>query len=145
MAFAGNVDWANAFCFPIRDGRRRWRSPRGRNREEALLLNPCEDRPEEHLQFIAGGLVRPVEIDEVAKRGRWSIEIYGLLRQDLVDARKETETFIRTALEHARAAVQDAVLATTAEARANGDPKAAQTWRSGPFLALARQVLQRSA
>lgn len=50
--------------------------------EGALILNPCEDEPADHLTFLEDGSV----VSET-KRGQVTIEILGLNRMDLVNAR----------------------------------------------------------
>jgi len=53
-------------------------------REPALLIDPCLDAPEDHLVFHENGLV-----SELSKKGKVTIEILGLNRQELVYARKK--------------------------------------------------------
>lgn len=53
--------------------------------EEPLLLHPCRDRPEEHLEFLAGGLIRE---QEGSARGRATITVLGLQRKALKEARR---------------------------------------------------------
>lgn len=65
--------------------------------EKAILLNPCEDRPDQYLVFDEKGVVSsrvppeqsalnmPKDVD----RGAITIEILGLNRPDLVEARRE--------------------------------------------------------
>ncbi len=92
-----------ANLFPIADESRRWRSHRSKNREEPLLLNPCDDDPEQHLEFLDKGLVRPA-LDAVgapSRKGEASIEVYGLARKDLVEQRERKQTRVRAALQQA--------------------------------------------
>jgi uncharacterized protein (TIGR02646 family) len=50
--------------------------------EIALLIDPCNDRPEEHLIFKENG-----EVDFLTEKGNATIEIFKLNRADLVEAR----------------------------------------------------------
>lgn len=52
--------------------------------EEPLLLNPCEDNPEEHLFFSENGTV-----SSSTERGQITIEVLALNREALVASRKE--------------------------------------------------------
>lgn len=60
-------------------------------REKRLLLDPCADAPEQHLEFAEDGTVRPaVGSDGRESRvGKVSIEVFGLRRGKLVQARHE--------------------------------------------------------
>lgn len=60
--------------------------------EQALLLNPCDDQPNEHLEYIVEGrpsisLMLPRGIPDPSLRGATSIQIYGLNRLGLVQER----------------------------------------------------------
>lgn len=138
--------------FPVADERRRRRSHRSRSREEPLLLNPCDDEPQEHLEFVADGLVRPAAVanGSASVKGAKSIEVYGLLRADLVEQRAVKQRRVR-------AAIQSALdLAALVEQAPNGQLRAAlesQATRlmeearthlneSEPFLAAARAVFR---
>ncbi len=60
--------------------------------EGALLLHPCVDpHPEEHLEFLAHGLLRAALAAGGAEsaKGSASIPVYGLMRPLLVQARKQ--------------------------------------------------------
>ena len=72
--------------FPV-EGRRAQRGAKGAalDREQRLLLDPCRDkRPEESLDFWENGTV--VGRDE---RGLTTIDVFGLNRLQLVEARRE--------------------------------------------------------
>lgn len=62
--------------------------------EKNLLLDPCHDDIEEHLQFTVDGTVTPL-----SGRGKITIELLGLNRIELVDKRKLACTDLRTFLE----------------------------------------------
>lgn len=61
--------------------------------EERLLLHPAIDDPKKHLRFLADG-----NIEELSEQGKKSIEIYGLNRDNLIDARKKIIFEERTVL-----------------------------------------------
>jgi hypothetical protein len=61
-----------------------------------LLLNPCIDKPEEHLSFDEAGLVRPVVNGVESARGKISIDAYALQRKDLVEARRDKLNELRS-------------------------------------------------
>lgn len=79
--------------FPLAPGSRHARGPGGEAAEIPLLLNPCKDRPEEHLAFlkVSEGVVRARRgpTGELSVKARVSIEVYGLNRIALVLDRKE--------------------------------------------------------
>lgn len=79
--------------FPIRAGALRLQ-PEGVAflAEEALLLNPCTDIPNDHLEFVCSGtpvasLVIPRSDPDPSERGAVSIQVYGLNRLGLVQER----------------------------------------------------------
>ena len=73
--------------FPLVDEARRARRPEAESSEKGqqLLLHPCRDRPETHLEFLANGLIRP---RANSRKGKASIEVYGLQRKWLAEARR---------------------------------------------------------
>jgi uncharacterized protein (TIGR02646 family) len=86
--------------FPLEDPTRRARQPGDERHERALLLDPCADEPSEHLEFVEGGLVRPAlaEGGRESRKGAASIQVFGLRRPGLVQARKALEKKIRARL-----------------------------------------------
>ncbi len=55
-----------------------------------LLLNPCQDEPSEHLEFLDEGAVRAKQVaGETSRKGSASIETYALNRSELAAARRE--------------------------------------------------------
>jgi uncharacterized protein (TIGR02646 family) len=79
--------------FALRDENFRRNSHKKKLHEEEpfrLLIDPCKDDPEELLEFLKSGLLRPREKngkpDEMAQ---YSIDVYALQREVLVKARKE--------------------------------------------------------
>lgn len=72
--------------FPIQGRRARpGAGPEELARERPLLLDPCLDDPEEHLVFDASG-----HVASETERGRVTIEVLGLNRQELVELREQT-------------------------------------------------------
>jgi hypothetical protein len=81
----GTCNRQKANRFPlIAESRRAFAEGREVN-EQPLLLNPCEDHPEEHLVFNDDGTV----VSETP-RGQATISVLGLNRDTLVQARRET-------------------------------------------------------
>lgn len=70
--------------FPVKSTRQLFHSEsRG---EETLLLDPCEDEPQRHLEYSDEGLVLGK-----TEKGDMSIEVYGLNRRSLVEERRERQ------------------------------------------------------
>lgn len=70
--------------FPLVDEEKRAFKPGEEEREEPLLLNPCTDRPAEHLVFHASG-----EVFSDTPKGKTTIAVLGLNRPQLVRNRAE--------------------------------------------------------
>ena len=89
--------------FPLKDENRRATAPDMVAQEEPLLLNPCDDPPDEHLEFFEAdgrkALLRP---RAGSQRGQASIEIYGLNRVDLVLERQERLATLESTLKDLR-------------------------------------------
>ncbi len=65
-----------------------------RQREDALLVDPCFDLPSDHLDFVEDGQVIPL-----TEKGEVSIDVLTLNRPDLIEARRhEIETFLGNAV-----------------------------------------------
>jgi uncharacterized protein (TIGR02646 family) len=62
--------------------------------EEPLLLDPCEDEPEQHFLYLGDGTV----VSDT-ERGRVTCDVFGLNRAQLVDARRETVAEVSAELE----------------------------------------------
>lgn len=83
--------------FPIADVRKRWRDPDQENEEEPLLLNPCDENPEDwpelHLRFDQEAVILPREDPKdgsrLSQKAIASIRVYALNRTELVLARQE--------------------------------------------------------
>lgn len=100
--------------FPIAPGSPRWAAPKAANTEERLLIDPCRDDPADHLTYavapgaplgvmqakaVGGGdamvptaataaaAVADADAAGVSRMGAVSIQVYGLNRTGLVQAR----------------------------------------------------------
>ncbi|MFU1991963.1 AAA family ATPase [Priestia megaterium] len=92
-----SYDWTNLYLscktcisnkrnhFPLKDEARRAKFWGETRQEKPLLLDPCVDTPEKHLYFEKDGYVLPKTF-----RGKVSIEILNLNRDELVYSRKKT-------------------------------------------------------
>lgn len=79
----GKANW-----FPLADERRRATTPRKVAREPRLLLDPCIDRPEQHLRFTPEGDIQPRTVrGRPSPMGEATIETCGLARIGLMQAR----------------------------------------------------------
>jgi uncharacterized protein (TIGR02646 family) len=77
--------------FPVSNESRRATGPDAANRERPLLLHPYFDEPMEHLEFVDEGLIRPRKRgSRPSRKGKTSIEVYGLQRHGLVNRRATT-------------------------------------------------------
>jgi uncharacterized protein (TIGR02646 family) len=85
--------------FPLHKDSPRARRPRADRRETPLLLNPCQDEPSRHLQFVAecGKSVVRAKKPKKGKpaMGQPSIDVYGLNRKGLVEARTAALVLLR--------------------------------------------------
>ena len=74
--------------FPLRDEMWRARLPDELSREagQRLLLHPCRDRPERHVEFTATGGIRA---RSGSRKGSTSIPVLGLGRSELNEARRK--------------------------------------------------------
>lgn len=79
--------------FPLLDEKRRVRTPpasgEGTEARQRLLLDPCRDRPEAHLEFLPNGLIWARKTGSAySRKGLESIQAYGLTRKELKEARR---------------------------------------------------------
>lgn len=73
--------------FPLEDEGTRALGPKDDlKREKRLLLDPCEDQPEDHLRYTVDGQIIAVAGD---RKGETSIAVFHLERRRLRDARRE--------------------------------------------------------
>ena len=75
--------------FPLASERTRAKKNGDEKKEKPLLLDPCFDEPEKHLEFTEEGIVRPAleKNNKESRKGKVSIEVYGLGRKRLVSRR----------------------------------------------------------
>jgi hypothetical protein len=92
--------------FPLADEATRATGPNEERKEKRLLLHPYRDSPRSHLEFDDEGLVWA---RNGSRKGRVSIDVYGLLRVGLVQERQKVVTFLRPAMGR----VEDAAAANT--------------------------------
>ena len=76
--------------------------------EKPLLIDPCNENPIPHLVFFEDGLVAPRDRSE---RGATTIDILGLNRAELVEARRARAKELRSALDEGRRMAPGARLA----------------------------------
>lgn len=93
--------------FPIANEKKRAKKPDEEKKEKPLLLNPCDDDPEKHLEFTEEGVVRPKRNGRLAAKAEESIRVYGLQRRRLVEARKERATLVLAQIERVRELNED--------------------------------------
>lgn len=76
--------------FPLISEDLRATEPGYEGNESPLLLDPCADHPEDHLEFMEDGNIRArlMAIDQESEKGLVSINVYGLRRVGLVHARE---------------------------------------------------------
>ncbi|RLJ73666.1 HNH endonuclease family protein [Pedobacter alluvionis] len=74
-----------------------------------LLLNPCVDDPELHLEYGAQGIIRPKkdQHNAVSEMGRKSIEVYVLQRVPLVQEREKVLIDIQAQMQRVNEAVDN--------------------------------------
>lgn len=105
--------------------------------EKALLIDPCIDKPEEHLIYNEEG-----EVDFLTPKGKTTIEIIKLNRIELVRARKIIIQELKKEWEHF------STLFSTPEKNMKSINKIVKSWgsifsneSSKPYLAIQRQIL----
>jgi len=82
--------------FPLEVEASRATQPGGEMHEQPLLLNPCVDQPEEHLEFTDDGRIRPKLVGGVpSARGEATIYYCGLRRANLLAARAAHARVVR--------------------------------------------------
>lgn len=136
--------------FPLEDESQRATAPGEETFESALLINPCIDDPEAHLEFLAEGPVRPALDDRgvPSERGATTIEVLGLDRLDLCDVRADQGIVIHRTIVHYRRA-HEALLNDPENVEAQTvleeevDELIRLTLPTTRFAALARQMIKR--
>lgn len=98
----GKANW-----FPLADERKRAAKPAAVAREPRLLLDPCVDKPEKHLDFTPEGDILPRVVRGVpSAMGEATIETCGLARIGLMQARARHRRFVENAALDVREALQ---------------------------------------
>lgn len=97
-----------ANLFPIANEQQRARHPNEERQEKRLLLDPCRDRPQTHLEFLPEGVVRAKikSNNKPSQKGFNSIEVYGLLRRGLVQARRDRLLLIDAQIHRVKRVIQ---------------------------------------
>jgi uncharacterized protein (TIGR02646 family) len=147
---SGKANW-----FPLPSGQKHARAPADVAQETPLLLNPCEDDPNQHLSFEEDGRVRGLANDGTtpSERGSTSIEVFGLMRIELVAERKERAILIRSTIRRIqrveRQSASDPSLLDDVEllTEYEDDVTALKTYvaATAPYAGMARQILERVA
>lgn len=88
--------------FPLADPTKRVSAPGKLDDEEPLLLNPCVDKPSDHLLFHIDGSITPL-----SQKGDTSIFILALKRKGLRTARREVTTKLEMLMEMAKRKLRD--------------------------------------
>jgi uncharacterized protein (TIGR02646 family) len=87
------VKTGKANRFPLEDESQRAFAPGKETSERPLLLDPCTDRPEEHLVFDLDG-----KVSSETSRGQTTIAVLGLNRRELLEARQIAATHMHNEL-----------------------------------------------
>lgn len=100
--------------FPLSDSSKHVRShsdPAGIKAEEEyrLLLNPCNDFPEEHLEYGEEGTIRAKKNKngELSQKGKTSIDVYVLQRVELVKSREKHLINIQAQIQRVNDVLED--------------------------------------
>lgn len=95
--------------FPILAETKRARQPEKERFEGRLLLDPCRDNPEKHLEFTEEGVIRPAlsNAGKSSRKGDESIKVYGLQRKGLVERRHERAVLILAQIQRVRELTED--------------------------------------
>jgi hypothetical protein len=137
--------------FPIKAGSPRAENPGDEVNEVPLLLNPCDHRPEGHLEFTEEGVVRPAltSSGQESRMGSVSIEVYGLRRPALVQARRDRAILIKAWIDEVEddlEALQQEPDDTRAEVRLERHLRNLREYlrEDKPYLAMAQQMVKAS-
>jgi len=138
--------------FPLLDEKRRVRTPpasgEGSEVRQRLLLDPCRDRPEAHLEFLPDGLIWARKTGSAhSRKGLESIRGYGLTRKELKEARRAHLLLLaqkmRGMLFHIDVLENDpGNAASLLEFRTQRDELRAQTAADQPYAGLTRQFVR---
>jgi uncharacterized protein (TIGR02646 family) len=136
--------------FPLTDEDKRASGPGGEELEDPLLIDPCTDDPEAHLEFLSEGPIRPALDHQGAPsmRGQVTIELLGLDRLDLCAVRADQGIVVSRTIRHfQRASIRFQQSPNSVSAREELDEEIDELQRlikaSTRFAALARQMIRR--
>ena len=94
--------------FPLANESQRAARPGDEVNEHPLLLDPCRDEPDDHLEFVDAGVVRAACADSgLSRRGACTIEVVGLKRWRLTRKLAGHLKMVDAAVERYREAVED--------------------------------------
>ncbi|WP_144473224.1 HNH endonuclease family protein [Bacillus tropicus] len=104
----GKVLTGKGNLFPLEDDlNRATRHYHSIESEIPLILNPCLDNPEDHIEFTNNGVIRPVLIDgDESIKGKTSINVYALDRIDLTIEREEVAILIKEQIERVKSLME---------------------------------------
>jgi len=101
----GKITLGKLNQFPLNDPARYVRvhnHPVGISSEDQhrLLIDPCKDIPEKHLEFIDEGVIKGID-----ERGKTSIKVYALQRVPLVQSREKKQIEINAQIQRVKEAI----------------------------------------
>jgi hypothetical protein len=137
--------------FPLVDERKRVRAPvagEGTETGQRLLIDPCRDRPDAHLEFLPDGLMWARKTgSSYSRKGLESIKAYGLTRKELKEERRRHLLLLAQQMrgmlffiEALETKPDDPLL--LAEFRIRRDELRAATQDSEPYAGLSRQFVR---
>lgn len=90
--------------FPLQDPAKRAKTPDEESGEDPLLLHPCQDNPDEHLEFTMDAVMRskPQSDRQPSPKGQKSIDVYALNRAGLVHERLQVLRLIQQRIQTIR-------------------------------------------
>ncbi|SMQ61013.1 TIGR02646 family protein [Bacillus sp. OV166] len=102
----GKVLRGKGNLFPLEeDSKRATRHTYLINDEFPLLLNPCKDNPEDHIEFTDEGVIRPtINEGKESMKGDISIKVYGLDRLSLSMEREKVTVNIKAQIKSVKSA-----------------------------------------
>lgn len=96
-----NKVFGKACFFPVTNEAHRATGPSRLRKENALLLHPCIDDPEQHLEFTDDGGIRSRTRDGmVSERGSATIKYCGLDRAELLQMRARHQRTVMASIRH---------------------------------------------
>ena len=100
----GKCNW-----FPLWDEAKRAKGPGREKGEYPLLINPCEENPEDYLVFHGNGIVeaRKTLSKKKKRKAEKSIAVYGLWRMKLIQEREEHAKRVQGSLVHVQESYED--------------------------------------